>query len=100
MTESTHYGDLTDAEWSLIEPLLPLAAGSPPGQELRLVINGILFLIRSGSPVRTAPPWSTVECYYGQWQADGTWHRITAALQGTRPGAALPGPHLTQGKAT
>ena len=90
MAGTLYYGDLTDAEWSLIEPLLPGPAPGGPGQDLRLVINGILFLIRSGSPVRTAPPWSTVECYYGQWQADGTWDRITAALQATRPGA---GPH-------
>jgi transposase len=101
MTESPYYSHLTDVEWSLIEPLLPRAAAdSPPGQDLRLVLNGILFLIRSGSPVRTAPPWSTVECYYGQWQADGTWPRITAALQATRPGAAPPGPHPTPGKGT
>jgi transposase len=100
MTEPTRYGDLTDAEWSLIEPLLPRPAGGPPGQDLRLVLNGILFLIRSGAPVHTAPPWSTVECYYAQWRADGTWDRVTAALQGTRPGAAPPGPHPAPGKVT
>jgi transposase len=100
MTESPHCGDLTDAEWSLIEPLLPPVAAGPSGQALRLVLNGILFLIRSGSPVRAAPPWSTVECYYAQWQADGTWDRVTAALQATRPGAAPPGPHPTPSKGT
>ena|SRR5437763_6507065 len=100
MAESPHYGDLTDAEWSLIEPLLPRVAVGPSGQALRLVINGILFLIRSGSPVRAAPPWSTVECCYSQWQADGTWDRVTAALQATRAGAAPPGPHPAPGKGT
>src|SRR5207253_47168 len=50
MAELPHYGGLTDAEWSLIEPLLPEpAAENPPIQDLRLVINGILFLMRSGS---------------------------------------------------
>jgi putative transposase len=86
MTESPYRSDLTDAEWSLIEPLLPRPTGdSRPGQDLRLVINGIFFLLRSGSSLRTAPPWSTVECYYSQWQADGIWDRITAALQAARP---------------
>jgi len=45
------------------------------------VINGILFLIRSGAALCTVPPWSTAESYYWQWQADGTWHRITGAPQ-------------------
>jgi transposase len=88
MTELPHSSDLTDAEWSLIKPLLLRPeADDPPGQDLRLVINGILFLTRSGSPLRTAPPWSTVECYYCHWQADGTWDRITAVLQFARPTA-------------
>src|SRR6059058_6006830 len=95
MTGSPYRSDLTDAEWSLIEPLLPRpTADGPPGQDHRLVINGILFLMRSGSPLRTAPPWSTVECYYSRWQADGVWDRITAALQAARPPpAAQPSLH-------
>src|SRR5947207_2336000 len=88
MTTPPRLSDLTDEEWSLIAPLLP---GPAPGVDLRLVINGIFFLLmRSGSPLRTAPPWSTAESYYRQWQADGTWDRITAALQTTRSGHAPP----------
>ena len=91
MTESLYCSDLTDAEWSLIEPLLPKSADDcPPGQSPRLVINGILFLIRSGSPLRTASPWSTAECYYSQWQADGTGDKIMAVLQVARPGTGPP----------
>ncbi len=98
MTESPHYGDLTDAEWGRIGPLLSRPPDCPPGQDLRLVLNAVLFLIRSGSPVRAAPPWSPVECYYARWQADGTWDKVAAALQATRPGAAPPGPHPAAGK--
>src|SRR5262245_22701254 len=91
MTESPYQNDLTEAEWSLIEPLLPRPRGDdPPGQDFRLVINGILFLIRSGAALRTAPPWSTAESYYWQWQADGTWHRITEALQASRLALTRP----------
>ena len=44
MTDSPHCTDLTDAEWSLIEPLLPAwPPGNAAGQDLRLVINGIFF---------------------------------------------------------
>ena len=74
-----------------------LPSQTPGGPDQRLVINGIFFLLRSGAALRTAPPWSTAESYYGQWQADGTWDRITAALQAARsPHAALPAPHLRQ----
>ena len=91
MGASPYSTDLTDAEWSLIEPLLPGATpGSPPDPDLRLVINGILFLIRSGSSLRTASPWSTAECYYWQWQADGTWDKIMAVLRVARPGTGPP----------
>ena len=94
MKESPYRNDLTDVEWSLIEPLLPKpGVDKPPDQDFRLVINGILFLIRSGAALRRVPPWSTAESYYWQWQADGTWHRITGALQADRPGVLLPRSH-------
>src|SRR6266487_1008188 len=83
--------DLTDAEWDAIGPLLGEAViDSPARPDLRYVINGILFLLRSGAVIRTAPPWSTAEGYYAQWQADGKWERIVAALLTTRPARAVP----------
>ena len=81
MTVSAPYGDLTDAEWSLIEPLFP----EPRGHDLRLVINGIFFLMRSGCPLRTTLPWSTAESYYAKWRADGTWDEIMTRLEHGRP---------------
>jgi len=91
MTESLYCCDLTDAEWYLIEHLLPEPADDcPQGPSLRLVINGIMFLIRSGLKLRTASPWSIAECYYCRWQADRTWEKIMAALQVARAGTGLP----------
>ena len=70
----------------MIEPLLPGPAPySPAGPDPRFVINGIFFLLRSGAALRTAPPWSTAEFYYSQWQFDGTWDKVVAALQAIRP---------------
>jgi transposase len=86
MTDPLPSSDLTEADWTLIEPLLPKLS---TGHDLRLVIDGILFLMRSGSGVRTVPPLSTAESYYWLWQADGTWSKIMAALQGTRPTIGL-----------
>ena len=86
MGASPYSTDLTDAEWSLIEPLLPGATpGSPPDPDLRLVINGIFFLMRSGCDLRTSPPWSTAERYYERWRGDGTWEKVMAARQDVRP---------------
>jgi Putative transposase of IS4/5 family (DUF4096) len=89
MTDPLPHRDLTEADWTLIEALLPTLPGSPVGHDLRLVINGIFFLMRSGSGVRTVPPWSMAESYYWLWQADGTWSKIMAALHGTRPTIGL-----------
>ena len=87
MNDSPLYSDLTDADWTVIEPLLPKLPGSPTGHDLRLVINGIFFLMRSGCDLRTSPPWSTAERYYERWRGDGTWEKVMAARQAVRPAA-------------
>jgi transposase len=69
----------------MVEPLLPMPPGSAADHDLRVVINSILFLLRSGTPLRTAPPWSTAEWYYARWQSDGTWDKIIDTLRGARP---------------
>ena len=74
--------DLTDAQWQGIEPLLPLPkpGGRPRTTNLREVISGILYLLRSGCPWRMLPhdfpPWGTVWYYFRRWRIDGIWHRI------------------------
>ena len=77
------------AEWALIEAVLPMVPGRPTVHHPRLVINTILFLMRSDPGLRTVPPWSTAESYYWLWQADGTWSKIMAALQAGRVGTTL-----------
>jgi transposase len=47
--------DLTDRQWNLIEPLLPRrrrrADGKGrPAKDTRAVINGILWILRTGAP--------------------------------------------------
>ena len=78
--------ELTSEQWSLIEPLLPPAArtGRPP-KDRRLMLNGILWILRTGAPWRDLPErfgsWRTVYGYFQQWRADGTFDRILEALQ-------------------
>jgi transposase len=92
--------ELSDAQWKLIEPLLPVN-GEPGGQwaEHRRVVNGVLFRARTGVPWRDLPerfgPWQTVYERHRRWSADGTWKSILERLQieadATDPDAALAG---------
>ncbi|WP_330302157.1 MULTISPECIES: IS5 family transposase [unclassified Streptomyces] len=80
-------GDLTDAQWALLEPLLSKAAkvGRPPIWPQRQLIDGIRFRVRTGVPWRDTPveygPWGRIYDLFRRWQRDGTWHRVLTRLQ-------------------
>jgi len=79
--------DLTDQEWTILEPLIPPArpGGRPRTTDMRAVINAILYLDRTGGQWRALPheypPWSTVWSYFRRWRNDGTWQRMHTALR-------------------
>ncbi len=87
MRRTAYPTDLTDAQWALIEPLIPPA--KPGGRrrtvDVREVLNGIFYLLRSGCSWRLLPhdlpSWGTVHYYYRRWRLDGTWQRIHDALR-------------------
>jgi putative transposase len=66
MSPVLYPSDLSDAEWSLLLPLLPCAkpGGRPRSVDLRRILNGIFYLLRTGCAWRYLPttygPWSTV----------------------------------------
>ncbi len=74
--------DLSDAEWQILEPLLPpeKPGGRQRGYALREIINGIEYLIRVGGAWRSLPHdlphWQSVYHYFRLWKRDGTWLRI------------------------
>ncbi len=78
--------DTTDAEWTILEALMPPAAGigRPRKTNLRAVVNGIFYVLWTGCPWRALPkdfpPRSTVQGYFYRWRNDGTWHYINRAL--------------------
>ncbi|MGW6505940.1 IS5 family transposase [Nonomuraea angiospora] len=80
-------GDLSAAQWAMLEPLLPLGrkAGRPPVWAKRQLIDGIRWRLRTGAPWRDVPerygPWQTVYGLFRRWQRDGVWARILVALQ-------------------
>jgi putative transposase len=79
--------DLSDAEWSCLEPHLPApkADGRPRIYPLREILDAIFYVVRSGCAWRLLPhdfpPWKTVYHYFRFWRLDGTWERMHAALR-------------------
>ena len=57
MSRKSYPSDLTDEQWEILGPLLPPAkpGGRPRTVDLREVVNGILYLLRSGCPWRMVP---------------------------------------------
>ena len=84
---------LTDAQWALLEPLLPSSKGkqSRPFRDHRQVLEGIVFRLRTGCPWRDLPerfgPWQTVWKRHARFSKDGTWDQIMAALLTTADAA-------------
>ena len=79
-------GELTDAAWAVIEPLLPRSGGrGKPWADHRRVINGILWKLRTGAPWRDLPERygsrQTCHARFVRWQRDGTWDRLLAHAQ-------------------
>src|ERR687885_1048194 len=78
--------DLTDAEWALIEPLMPKpqARGRPWARPLREILNAIFYVLRGGIPwrllPRDLPPKSTVYDWFAHWRDTGLFARINHAL--------------------
>ncbi|GHO77015.1 hypothetical protein KSD_47860 [Ktedonobacter sp. SOSP1-85] len=79
--------DVTDAQWAILEPLVPKPSteGRPAEIERREIINGILYILRSGEPWRMMPHdlpnWQTVYQCFRDWKLDGTWERIHSHLR-------------------
>jgi transposase len=79
--------DLTDKQWELIEPMLPLPKwmGRPEGHPRRVIVDAILYVVRTGCAWRYLPadfpPWETVYGRFRQWNKRGVTERILAELR-------------------
>jgi transposase len=78
---------LTDEQWDAVEPLIPRKAartGRPP-EDPREMLDGILWVLRTGAPWRDLPerfgPWQTVYDYFRAWRKGGVFDRVLEALQ-------------------
>ena len=81
--------ELTDFEWSIIEPLLPNKPRGVPRVDDRRIISGIIFVIRNGLRWRDAPaeygPAKTIYNRFIRWSRMGVFDRIFAGLAGEGP---------------
>ena len=78
--------DTMDAEWFVMEPLLPppSALGRPRETDMRAVVNAILYIASTGCQWRQLPkdfpPYSTVQGYFYAWSRNGTFASLTSLL--------------------
>jgi putative transposase len=87
MPRQAYSTDLTDAEWTLLEPFnpAPLPGGRPITWPRREIVNALLYVLRSGCKWELLPhdfpPFKTVYDYYRQWRRSGLWEQINTALR-------------------
>ncbi|HEY4385298.1 MAG TPA: IS5 family transposase [Ktedonobacteraceae bacterium] len=87
LNQNAYPSDLTDEQWALLEPVVP--ALSPEAayhvHAHREIVNGILYVLRSGCPWRMLPhefpAWGTVYYYFRHWQRQGVWDQMLCTLR-------------------
>jgi transposase len=85
---------MSDEEWAFFEPFLierGPRSGRPPANH-RLVLDGILWIARTGAPWRDLPDffgkWSSVYRQFRRWTQSGLWDLLLQALNETEEGHA------------
>jgi transposase len=77
--------ELTDREWVRLEPLLGKRRTGRPPKDHRIIVNGLLWLAKTGAPWRDLPerfgPWRTVATRFYRWTQSRLWERILAELR-------------------
>jgi transposase len=76
--------DLTDFEWSVIEPILPMDRRGPKPRNNRRVLNGIFWVLRTGAPWRDLPerygPYTSAYNRFNRWRKAGIWDHLMDAV--------------------
>jgi putative transposase len=87
MSERKAYpSDLTEAEWEILEPLIPALCPDAAHVKYtrREIVNGILYVLRSGCPWRLVPhdlpAWGALYYYFRTWRKQGIWDQVQKSL--------------------
>jgi transposase len=84
---TTHRHEVTDQQWQRLQPLLPpqKPPTGRPAADHRRILNGILWLLRTGAPWRDLPTrygaWQTVASRFYRWCQAGVWDRLFTVVQ-------------------
>ena len=86
MQISSYPSDLTDAQWTLLEAMLPEAKRrGRPASNGRIMFHAILYVLRGGVPWRFLPkafgPWQTVYGTFRRWKATHLWELLNDGLR-------------------
>src|SRR5215471_4085133 len=86
MRTQRYPSDLTDEQWALVKPHIPVyPGGRPRTTSMRDVVDAIFYLLRTGCQWRFLPkdfpPKSTVWGYFDEWRHNGTLEDIHDALR-------------------
>jgi transposase len=79
--------ELTNTQWERLQPLLPPQKPQTgrPALDHRRILNGILWMLRTGAPWRDLPErygaWSTVASRFSRWRKAGIWQHLFEAVQ-------------------
>jgi putative transposase len=79
--------DLTDAEWTILDPLIPSSkpGGRPRKVDMREIMNAIFYVLHGGIAFRMMPhdlpAWKTAYHYFRLWRMDGTWEELNGAMR-------------------
>ncbi|MEG3437510.1 IS5 family transposase [Pannus brasiliensis CCIBt3594] len=86
MERQPYPSDLTDDEWEILKPLIPVhqGVGHPRTVNTREILNAIFYWVDNGIKWRAMPhdlpPWSTVYDYYSHWVKTGLWKKMNDHL--------------------
>jgi putative transposase len=87
MKRKPYPSDLTDAQWAILAPLIPVAksGGRPQYVNVREVINAIFYILCGGCSWRMMPhefpAWKTVYHYFRLWRLSGVWQQMNQTLR-------------------
>jgi transposase len=82
-----HRGDLTNAQWQRLQPLLPPQKPQTgrPAVDHRRILNGLLWILRTGAPWHDVParygPWRTVASRFYRWRKAGVFQQLFDTLK-------------------
>ena len=77
--------EVTDEQWELLKNLFPRQSRGGQWLDHRIMLNGMLWILRSGTPWRDLPErygkWQSVNHRFNRWRRDGTFDRVLKSLQ-------------------